>query len=110
MNAKRLLPAPRELILLVEDSATQAMRTQYVLEDGGFDVQICTNGALALAFVAECEPDLILLDMYLPDLSGREVARQLKSDPTLAGIPIIFLTGVFRDVEDIISGLNQGAD
>lgn len=100
----------RELILLVEDSRTQAMRTRIVLESAGFAVEVCSSGTLALATVAEHEPDLILLDMHLPDLSGREVAQRLKDDSTLSGIPIIFLTGVFRDVEDIITGLNEGAD
>lgn len=110
MDEYRSPPLSKELILLVEDSPTQAMRTRIVLEGAGFSVEICTSGTMALACVAEREPDLILLDMYLPDLNGREVAQRLKANPTLSGIPIIFLTGVFRDVEDIISGLNEGAD
>ncbi|MGQ0603369.1 MAG: diguanylate cyclase [Anaerolineales bacterium] len=100
----------RELILLVEDSATQAQRTRLVLEAAGFAVHVCEDGSSALAAAADHEPDLVLLDLYLPDLSGREVARRLKANLTLSGIPIIFLTGVFRDVEDIITGLEQGAD
>ena len=110
MDEHRPRPNGRDLILLVEDSSTQAMRTRIVLEAAGFAVEVCTNGAMALARVAERQPDLILLDMHLPDLSGREIAQRLKANPTLSGIPIIFLTGVFREVEDIISGLNQGAD
>ena len=110
MNQHAPQPIDRELILLVEDSPTQAMRTRIALEGAGFAVEICTNGRMALASIAEREPDLILLDMHLPDLSGREVAHRLKADSTLSGIPIIFLTGVFREVEDIISGLNEGAD
>ena len=103
-------PVSRERILLVEDSATQAQRTRIVLETAGFDVQMCDRGTVALASAAANQPDLMLLDLYLPDLSGREVAQRLKADPTLSGIPIIFLTGVFRDVADIVTGLEEGAD
>ena len=99
-----------ERILLVEDSATQAQRTRLVLEGAGFAVQVCDRGSVALAAAAAQQPDLLLLDLYLPDMSGREVARRLKSDPTLSGVPIIFLTGVFRDVADIVTGLDEGAD
>ena len=108
--ARRASAQGQERILLVDDSATQALRTRWVLESAGFHVHVCENGTLALAAAAEEEPDLVLLDMYLPDLSGREVARRLKADPILSGIPIIFLTGVFRDVADIVTGLDQGAD
>jgi len=101
---------PPERILLVEDSATQAQRTRLVLESAGFEVQVCDRGTVALAAAAANQPDLMLLDLYLPDLSGREVAQRLKADPTLSGIPIIFLTGVFRDVADIVTGLEAGAD
>jgi len=103
-------PATTERILLVEDSATQAKRTRLVLETAGFEVQVCDRGTVALAAAAASQPDLMLLDLYLPDLSGREVAQRLKADPTLSGIPIIFLTGVFRDVADIVTGLEEGAD
>jgi CheY-like chemotaxis protein len=90
--------ATPEQILLVEDSPTQAQRTRLVLQAAGFEVEVCERGTVALAAAAAQPPDLILLDLYLPDLSGREVAQRLKADPTLSGIPIIFLTGVFRDV------------
>lgn len=102
-------PERPSLILLVDDSPTQAQRTRWVLEAAGFTVEDCPTAAMALASAAAHLPDLILLDIYLPDLSGHEVAQRLKADPLLAGIPIIFVTGVFRDVEDIIAGLAQGA-
>ena len=103
-------PVTPERILLVEDSATQAQRTRLVLQSAGFEVQVCDRGTVALAAAAAHQPDLILLDLYLPDISGRDVAQRLKADPTLSGIPIIFLTGVFRDVADIVTGLEEGAD
>src|SRR5436309_2059503 len=97
-------------ILLVEDSPTQALCIQMVLEGAGWTVEVCTDGAEAVATVAGMMPDLVLLDMHLPGMSGREITWRLKADPVLASIPIIFLTGVFRDVADIINGLEQGAD
>jgi two-component system cell cycle response regulator len=100
----------RALILLVEDSPTQALRTRLVLEAAGFQVQVCNNGARATTLAVELMPDLLLLDMQLPGLDGRAVAQHLKHNPALDGMPIIFLTGVFREVEDIISGLEEGAD
>ncbi len=98
------------MILLVEDSPTQALRTQLVLEDAGWNVTVCGDGMKAVTTASEISPDLILLDMRLPGLDGSEVARRLKDVPGLSDIPIIFLTGVFREVEDIIGGLDQGAD
>lgn len=107
---KSPLASSRETILLVQDEPQQFARTRAALESVGFDVEICNTGAMALAFVAEQHPDLILLDMHLPDRSGREIVRRLKTDATLSGIPVILLTGVFREVEDIVGNLKQGAD
>ncbi|HVF53500.1 MAG TPA: diguanylate cyclase [Actinomycetota bacterium] len=100
----------KALVLLVEDSPTQALRTRSVLTSGGFDVEVCGTGEEGLEMAAKKQPDLILLDMNLPDIDGRQVANRLKSDPTCAGIPIIFLTGVFREVADLITALEEGGD
>jgi two-component system cell cycle response regulator len=99
-----------ELVLLVEDSATQALRTRIVLEEAGWRVVVCADGADALAQAAVMAPDLVLLDLHLPGLSGQLVVSRLKSDPILASIPIIVLTSVFDQFEDVIRGLDQGAD
>ncbi len=100
----------RETVLLVQDPSEQSARTRAGLESVGFEVDVCDTGAIALAFVAEQHPDLILLDMQLPDRSGREIVQRLKADPALSGIPVILLTGVFRDVADVVGNLKQGAD
>jgi two-component system, cell cycle response regulator len=109
-NQPFLHPSDRQAILVVEDSPTQAMRTRIALEKAGFRVSVAATGADALAAVRRSEPDLILLDVRLPDMNGREVAQQLKTDPLFSGIPLIFLTGVYRDVSNIIDGLGDGAD
>ncbi|MEK7277481.1 MAG: diguanylate cyclase [Chloroflexota bacterium] len=100
----------RETVLLVQDQSEQSARMRAELESVGFGVDVCDTGAIALAFVAEQHPDLILLDMHLPDRSGREILQRLKVDPTLSGIPVILLTGAFREVQDIVGNLKQGAD
>ena len=100
----------RAKVLLVEDSPTQALRTQAVLMAGGLEVEVAGDGAAAIAAARSGRPDLILLDMNLPDQDGRSVARKLKQDPLAAGIPIIFLTGVFRDVQDLVDALEGGGD
>lgn len=103
-------PVAGDSILLVEDSQTQALRTRLVLEKHGFRVEVCSTGTMALARAAEVAPDMILLDMHLPDMSGREVARRLKDDPYLTGIPIIFVTEVFREIADVVTGFDLGVD
>jgi two-component system, cell cycle response regulator len=100
----------QQMILLVEDSATQAARIKMALEDAGYTVHICPTGKAAQEFVSRNEPDLILLDMHLPDISGRDVAQWLKTDALYSGIPLVLLTGVFREVAHVITGLEDGAD
>lgn len=100
----------RGKVLLVEDSPTQALRTSAVLSAAGLQVEVAVDGAAALHMARSVQPDLILLDMNLPDQDGRTVAKRLKVDPLAAGIPIIFLTGVFRDVQDMVDALEGGGD
>lgn len=69
---------------------------------------MATNGTKALAHCRETPPDLILLDVMLPDISGHEVCRQLKADYTTEGIPIIFITGQL-DAADELKGFELGA-
>ncbi len=97
-------------VLLVEDSPTQALRTKAVLISGGFEVEVCESGISAVEAAIKRQHDLILLDMNLPDIDGRQVAARLKSNPASSGIPVIFLTGVFREVQDLIEALEEGGD
>ena len=79
-------------ILLVEDEPAQREMLVYNLEAEGFDVITADNGEDGLLLVEENEPDLIILDWMMPQLSGLEVCRRLKSNPKKRQIPVIMLS------------------
>jgi len=82
-------------ILIVDDEEVIGTMLKINLERSGeFEVFSETKGAKALSAAQEFKPDLILLDMTMPDLGGIEVAQQIKSDDSLKNIPFIFLTGL----------------
>jgi two-component system response regulator RegX3 len=93
-------------LLLVEDETTLREALAYLLTREGYAVRTAADGAAALAAVAEREPDLILLDLMLPVVSGAEVCRQVRRT---SDVPIIMLTA--KNLEgDIVVGLELGAD
>jgi two-component system, cell cycle response regulator len=96
-------------ILLVEDSSSQAKTIKHSLEKINYDVKWVKNGKAAIK-TAKTQPiDVILLDLVLPDISGREVCRYLRRSHDTKGIPIIMLT-VKDKVTDRVAGLAAGAD
>ena len=97
-----------ESILLVDDNPTNLQVLFQTLEGVGCKLLIAKNGQGALAIAAKALPDLILLDIMMPDIDGYEVCRQLKSDPATADIPVIFLSAL-GDTEDKVKGLHLGA-
>ncbi len=80
-------------IVYVEDDEDNVfmLQTRFELIDD-FEVLVAVNGTDGLAMVANERPDLVLMDLNLPDIDGWEVTRRLKSDPSTAGIPVIALT------------------
>ncbi|WP_231741484.1 diguanylate cyclase [Paucibacter sp. KCTC 42545] len=102
-----LLPSRRSSILIVDDQAT-VLQSLYQLFKVSYEVFVATNGAQALSMVKMNPPDLILLDMVMPGMSGMEVCTQLKGDPETQNIPIIFLTAS-SSVDDEALGLDAGA-
>jgi len=96
-------------ILTVDDN--DAMRYSLVrsLKDAGYNVIEARTGKEALAMAADA-PDLITLDVNLPDMSGFQVCRQLKSDPQTSSIPILHVSSTFVDPEYRVRGLDGGAD
>jgi CheY-like chemotaxis protein len=83
----------RPVILLVEDNENIRHAFSILLEESGYTVLQAASGGEALAAAAGRGPDLVLLDLGLPDIGGLEVARRLKSDPGTRGIVVVALTG-----------------
>jgi DNA-binding response OmpR family regulator len=79
------------------------------LSDEGYEVMVAYDGQQALASAARHPPDLIVLDIVMPELTGLQVCRRIRRDPTLAALPILFLT-VRSTVEGRVTGLDQGGD
>ena len=96
-------------ILVVEDEAAQREVLRYNLEAEGFRVVMAENGDEALMMVREEEPDLIILDWMLPNVSGIEICRRVKSNPETRAIPIIMLSARSEEA-DRVRGLETGAD
>ena len=99
----------RPTVLLVEDEPAQREMLAYNLEAEGFDVIIADNGEDGLILVDENDPDLIVLDWMMPQLSGIEVCRRLKSNSKTRHIPVIMLSARAEEV-DRVRGLETGAD
>lgn len=93
-------------ILVVDDDTALAEMIGLVLEADGFDVDLCEDGAQALAVFRDVRPDLILLDLMLPGLDGILVCRLIRAE---SDVPIIMLTAK-SDTPDVVEGLEAGAD
>ena len=76
----------------------------------GYELRTCPDGKTALKTIPQERPDLVLLDMNLPDMTGLDICKALKSDPRTKHIPIIILTGEARELETRVQGLDLGAD
>ena len=96
-------------ILIVEDSPTQAIQLQSLLEENGYKVSVAINGADALSYLDEDIPDLVISDIVMPEMDGYELCRKIKDDDDLMRIPVLLLTQL-TEPEDIINGLECGAD
>jgi CheY-like chemotaxis protein len=81
-------------ILLVDDSKFLRLATERALARAGYDVSTATDGERALEMAREKKPDVILLDMLLPKMTGPDVLKALKKDPTTAGIAVVVFTGL----------------
>lgn len=101
--------AAEKLILIVEDERDLAELLDYNLRDHGYRTIIARTGTEAVASARAMTPDLILLDVMLPELSGTEVARQIRADKSIDHVPIIMLTAKADEVDQVV-GLAVGAD
>jgi two-component system, sensor histidine kinase and response regulator len=96
-------------ILLVEDSPTQALQAQILLEDAGYEVEIAGDASAALDALNRGLPGLILLDFFLPGMRGDELCRRIKSNIATRHVPVLMLTAQEGEGTEV-RGLDSGAD
>ncbi len=96
-------------ILIVEDEADLASTVKFAFEREGFSVRVATDGLSALRAAAEAVPDLVVLDLMLPDISGLEVCRRLRADLQTARVPVLMLTARTDEIDRVV-GFEVGAD
>lgn len=96
-------------ILVVDDVMSNLMLLKVLLTSEKFGIITASNGRQAIEMTQNEKPDLLLLDVMMPDLSGFEVAKKLKSDPQTSDVPIIFLTAL-NSTADIVKGFEAGGN
>lgn len=95
-------------ILAVDDVSDNLFLLQAILEAEGFSVDVATSGRLALSKIKNYPPDLILLDVMMPEMTGYEVTQQIRQDEQLPTIPILLITA--HDEASAVEGLQLGAN
>ncbi|MGC9454047.1 MAG: response regulator [Phycisphaerae bacterium] len=101
MSAKR--------IVIVEDEPDMAELVAMQLRREHYEVEVAHDGSAGLDLILKRPPDLVLLDLMLPGISGQEVLRRLRSDPHSSDVPVVVLTARSEE-SDVVSGLHLGAD
>jgi CheY-like chemotaxis protein len=96
-------------VLVVEDDLSNREILTRFLRREGFEVILAGDGKSGLRAVSESRPDIVLMDLSLPELDGWEATRRLKSDPETASIPVIALTA-HASTADVSQALNAGCD
>jgi two-component system phosphate regulon response regulator PhoB len=101
--------SPAKKILVVDDEHDVTELLAYKFRQDGYDVQIINDPLLIMGRARQFQPDLILLDIMMPELNGLQVCRMLRADAAMKDIPIIFLTAR-GEAEDRVKGFETGAD
>ena len=96
-------------MFVVEDTLTQAMMIQHVLEKQEVQVTVARSGAKALLALQTLEPDLILCDVNMPEMSGYELCEKVKEDGSKAAIPFVLLSTLVESA-DLLRVIDSGAD
>ncbi len=96
-------------ILAVDDERHIVRLVQINLQKAGYEVVTATNGREALEQVGKEKPDLVVMDVMMPEMDGLEALEKMKADPEMAEIPVIMLTAKAQDA-DVFSGWQKGAD
>jgi len=100
----------KKRVLIVDDEKDFAFMVKLNLEQNGqYEVETVNEGSRAIPAIKTFKPDLVLLDIVMPDLDGSYVAGQLKQDPATSDIPIVFLTAaITKEEEDSKNGMIDG--
>ncbi|HJU65093.1 MAG TPA: response regulator, partial [Gemmatimonadaceae bacterium] len=96
-------------VLCVDDNEDMRLMVREVLASAGHDVNLAPDGLSALASIQEREPDLLVLDLVMPGMSGIDVCRAVKRNPFTARIPVLMLTAQ-SDIDSKVQGFEAGAD
>jgi DNA-binding response OmpR family regulator len=96
-------------VLIVDDDPAALRMIEYIFNRADYEVHLATNGPEALSKVNEAKPDLIILDVIMPDVTGLEVCQWLRAEPVSARLPIIMLSAKDQ-LEDKVNGFEAGAD
>jgi DNA-binding response OmpR family regulator len=100
-------PEPRSVAIIDDDDLVRET-LRLSLQHAGFEARVIEDPAAALADLRARKPDLVVLDLYMGGVDGREIARGLKADPATAKIPIVIFTGS-NEAVDVVTGLDAGA-
>ena len=98
-----------ERILVIDDEPDLLELVRINLKQAGYEVETAETGRDALELLRRSAPDLVVLDLMLPDVTGTEICRRMRTDPELADLPIIMLTAKADEVDRVV-GLELGAD
>jgi two-component system cell cycle response regulator len=99
----------KRTILLVEDDERTVKHTRLVLENGGYATVVARSGGEAAAVLAASAPDLVLLDLMLPDMNGLELLARIRADAAHAELPVL-ITSALGDLDTKVKGIDTGAD
>jgi PleD family two-component response regulator len=94
-------------VFIVDDTPANLDLLAAILRDSGYDVRVANSGRRALRVVSAHPPDLVMLDIQMPEMDGYEVCRQLKADPATSAIPVIFISAL-DDVFDKVRAFRAG--
>ena len=96
-------------VLIADDEPNIVVSLEFLMKREGHQVSVARDGAAALEAIRRDKPDLVLLDVMMPRLTGFEVCQSVRADESLAGVKILMLTAKGRDT-DLAQGLGVGAD
>jgi two-component system phosphate regulon response regulator PhoB len=102
------MTSPEKTVLIVEDEADAAELFAEMMRVSGFRVRKTTSSTPALSMMTEERPDIVLLDIMMPEVSGLDILRRMRQDPALANIPVVVVSAKSMPA-DIRNGMEAGA-